>query len=75
VLVIPFYRTSQQQDLGSFLFNWQAVVSAVVSIAVNSIDPSTSVAIFNFRKSSAPVSATVGSRIRYSIRKESVRQK
>jgi hypothetical protein len=37
--VIPFYRTAQEQDLGSFLLNWRSVVSAVVSVAVNSVDP------------------------------------
>ena len=39
VLVLPFYRTAQQQDLGDFYINWQSVISAVVSVAVNSVDP------------------------------------
>jgi peptidoglycan hydrolase-like protein with peptidoglycan-binding domain len=39
VLVIPFYRTAQQQDLGSFLTNWQAVTAAVIAAAVDSVDP------------------------------------
>jgi hypothetical protein len=39
VLVIPFYQTSQQQNMGNFLNNWVDVVAAVVTAAVNSIDP------------------------------------
>jgi hypothetical protein len=39
VLVIPFYRTSQQENLGDFLMNWRDVVSAVVTAAMNSVDP------------------------------------
>lgn len=39
VLVLPFYRTAQQQDLGSFLLNWQSVISDVVTVAVVSVDP------------------------------------
>ena len=39
VLVIPFYRTSQQRNLGDFLANWQDVISAVVTAAVNAVDP------------------------------------
>jgi hypothetical protein len=39
ILVIPFYRTMQQRNLGDFLSNWRAVVSAVVTAALNAIDP------------------------------------
>jgi hypothetical protein len=39
VLVIPFYMTAQQQNMGDFLNNWREVVAAVVTAAVNSIDP------------------------------------
>jgi len=38
ILVIPFYKTSQQRDLGGFLANWKDVVAAVVTAAINSID-------------------------------------
>jgi hypothetical protein len=38
VLVIPFYRTSQMDNLGDFLTNWREVVSAVVTAAMNSVD-------------------------------------
>ncbi len=39
VLVIPFYKMSQKFDLGIFLNHWQDVVSKVVTIAVNDINP------------------------------------
>jgi hypothetical protein len=39
ILVIPFYRTSQSGKLGDFLANWKEVVSAVITAAINSIDP------------------------------------
>jgi hypothetical protein len=39
VLVIPFYRTSQMDNLGDFLANWREVVSAVLTAAMNSVDP------------------------------------
>lgn len=39
VLVIPIYRTSQQGKLGDFLANWQAVVSMVVTAAMDSVAP------------------------------------
>jgi len=37
--VIPFYKNAQSGSLGSFLTNWKEVVSAVLTAAVNSIDP------------------------------------
>lgn len=39
VLVIPFYKNSQTGNLGAFLTNWREVISAVVTAAVNTIDP------------------------------------
>jgi hypothetical protein len=39
VLVIPFYRTNQQKDLGDSLTNWPEVVSAVLTAAMDSVDP------------------------------------
>jgi hypothetical protein len=39
VLVIPFYRTSQQRNLGDFLLNWREVVAAVVTAAIIDVDP------------------------------------
>jgi hypothetical protein len=39
ILVIPFYKTSQSANLGSFTQNWKEVVSAVITAAANSIDP------------------------------------
>jgi hypothetical protein len=39
ILVIPFYKNSQAANLGSFLTNWQEVISAVVTAAIISIDP------------------------------------
>lgn len=39
ILVIPFYRTSQAGNLGDFLLNWKAAVSAAVTAAIDSIDP------------------------------------
>jgi hypothetical protein len=38
ILVIPFYMTSQQRNLGDFLTNWQQVVSKVVTSAICSVD-------------------------------------
>lgn len=38
-LVIPFYKTSQYGKLGSFLDNWQEVTAAVITAAINSVDP------------------------------------
>jgi hypothetical protein len=39
ILVIPFYKTSQAYGLGSFLKNWQQVVTAVITAAVNATNP------------------------------------
>jgi len=39
ILVIPFYKNAQSGNLGSFLTNWQEVVSAVLTAAIDSIDP------------------------------------
>jgi hypothetical protein len=39
VLVIPFYRTGQASNLGDFLTNWREVISAVLTAALNSVDP------------------------------------
>jgi hypothetical protein len=39
VLVIPFYKNAQTGKLGSFLTNWKEAVSAVLTEAVNSVDP------------------------------------
>lgn len=39
ILVLPFYKTMQSYDLGTFLKNWREVISAVVTAAVNDINP------------------------------------
>ena len=39
ILVLPFYRTSQQRHLGDFLFKWKEAVAAVVTAAIDSVDP------------------------------------
>ena len=39
VLVIPFYKTGQAANLGDFLISWKEAVSAVVTAAMDSIDP------------------------------------
>lgn len=39
VLVIPFYKTGQHGNLGDFLDNWKQVVSAVVTAAIDAVDP------------------------------------
>jgi hypothetical protein len=39
ILVIPFYRNSQSGNLGAFLTNWREAISAVLTVAVDSIDP------------------------------------
>jgi hypothetical protein len=39
ILVIPFYKSSQAENLGSFLTNWKEVISAVITAAANSIAP------------------------------------
>jgi hypothetical protein len=39
ILVIPFYKNSQAGNLGSFLTNWQEVISLVITAAIDSIDP------------------------------------
>lgn len=39
ILVLPFYRTSQQRDLGDFTISWREVVAAVVTAALISFDP------------------------------------
>ncbi|HEY3972066.1 MAG TPA: hypothetical protein VGM18_03625 [Candidatus Sulfotelmatobacter sp.] len=39
ILVIPFYKTSQQSNLGDFYFNWKEVVAAVITEALISFDP------------------------------------
>ncbi|PYX52564.1 MAG: hypothetical protein DMG79_00335 [Acidobacteria bacterium] len=39
ILVIPFYKNSQQQNLGDFLFNWKEVVGAVITEALISFNP------------------------------------
>lgn len=38
ILVLPFYKTSQQQNLGDFLTNWKEVVAAVVQTAIFAVD-------------------------------------
>lgn len=50
VLVIPFYRTAQQRNLGEFLANWQEVVGAVVTAALNAVDASNIGNSFAFRR-------------------------
>jgi hypothetical protein len=39
ILVIPFYKNSQSQSLGDFSDNWQEVIAAVATAAINAIDP------------------------------------
>lgn len=39
ILVIPFYKNAQTGNLGSFLTNWEEVISAVVTASIDSIDP------------------------------------
>jgi hypothetical protein len=39
ILVIPFYRNSQANAMGDFLDNWRDVVAAVITAALNDIDP------------------------------------
>lgn len=39
ILMIPFYKNAQSGNLGGFLANWKEVVSAVITAAINSIDP------------------------------------
>jgi hypothetical protein len=39
ILVIPFYKNSQTGNLGDFLTNWKEVISAVVTAAIDSVDP------------------------------------
>jgi len=39
ILVIPFYKNAQQQNLGDFLVNWQEVISQVITEALISYDP------------------------------------
>jgi hypothetical protein len=38
-LVIPFYRNSQHGNLGDFLTNWKEAISAAVTAAIDSLDP------------------------------------
>jgi len=39
ILVIPFYRNSQSKAMGDFLDNWHDVVAAVITAALNDLDP------------------------------------
>jgi hypothetical protein len=39
ILVIPFYTNAQSGKLGDFLNNWKEVLSAVLTAAINSVDP------------------------------------
>jgi hypothetical protein len=39
ILVVPFYKTGQAYGLSSFLADWQDVISAVITAAVNDINP------------------------------------
>jgi len=39
ILVIPFYKTSQAYDLGSFMVDWRAIIAAVIAAAVKDINP------------------------------------
>lgn len=39
ILVIPFYRSDQSGQLGSFLADWRPVVQAVLTEAINTVDP------------------------------------
>lgn len=39
ILVLPFYRNDQASNLGSFLVNWQDTVAAVVTAALNDMNP------------------------------------
>jgi hypothetical protein len=50
ILVIPMYRTSQQRNLGDFLSNWRAVVSAVITVAKTDVDPSFSGNTYVFKR-------------------------
>jgi len=50
ILVIPLYKTSQAYNLGSFLKNWQQVVAAVVTAAVNATNPYYLSAPFTFER-------------------------
>ncbi len=38
-LVIPFYKNAQTNDLGDFLTKWREVVGAVLTAAINKLDP------------------------------------
>lgn len=38
IVVLPFYKTGQQQNLGDFLTNWREVVAEVVTKAIFSVD-------------------------------------
>jgi hypothetical protein len=39
IVVFPFYKTSQQRALGSFLSDWKECVGAAVTAAINAFDP------------------------------------
>jgi hypothetical protein len=39
ILVLPFYKSAQAGNLGSFLLNWKDVVSAAITAALVDIDP------------------------------------
>jgi len=39
VMIIPFYKNAQTQNLGQFQSNWQEVISAVATAAIGAIDP------------------------------------
>jgi hypothetical protein len=39
VLVVPFYTNAQHHNLGDFLQNWKEAVTAAVTVAIDSIDP------------------------------------
>lgn len=39
ILVIPFYKNSQTGSLGEFLNNWQEVITAVITAAIDRVDP------------------------------------
>jgi hypothetical protein len=38
ILVLPFYKTSQSNNLGNFLENWREVIKAVIEAAIFSTD-------------------------------------
>jgi hypothetical protein len=38
ILVLPFYRTAQANNLGDFLLNWKETVTEVLTAAIDSID-------------------------------------